>query len=387
MRRDPRHELAKEHGSHTLEVVRGMVLSVHGDDVFVELGPNRQGVISVREFDEAPEEGDTFSFTLRGREESLWCLALAERRSMASWEEMEVGSLVSARVLRLHDENFQLKVGALHAWMPRSQCGIPRGHDVKPLIGKTLTVEVIEIDTRHQRVIVSRKTVLQREKEQRGTRIHMVPGDRVNGRITRIEPYGAFVQLTRGRLGMIHVSNMAHERIDAPTTLFRVGETVETRVLSVRADGKRISLGMKQLTENPWNALERSAYEGQLVEGTAIRIAAFGIFVRVEPGVVGLVHDSQLPGGKAGRAGVARGDKVTVRILSIDVEAERLSLSLLHRSGRALAHDEATMVEDLDALAGELCETEHGTNLGDLLRRAMHAQSESDDVTEHRDAG
>src|SRR5882672_6285276 len=126
------------HGAHTLKVWKGSVVGVYGDDVFVELGARMQGVISRREFDAPPVIGDVFEFTLRGREDGLWALARREHKSLATWESMERGSLVHARVIRAQRDGLELKIGPLHAFMPKSQTGLARDEQPSVLVGRTL---------------------------------------------------------------------------------------------------------------------------------------------------------------------------------------------------------------------------------------------------------
>lgn len=366
-------EAAEEHGhgSHTLRVWRGMIVGHAGDDVFVELGPRMQGVISLRAFEERPEEGECFEFTLRGREESLWALALAEDRNLATWESMEAGSLVSARVLRVFQDGLQLKVGPLHAFLPRSQTGLSRGHKPEELVGRTLTVEVIEVAEDKQRIVVSRKLVAKRERQARGRNTQLLPGNIVHGQVTRIEDYGVFVKLPGGREGLLHVSNMSFDRDQRPDDVTSVGDSMEVKVLHVRAGGKRIALGLKQLQQNPWKDFAREHPEGEVVPGIVRRFANFGAFVEVAPGVVGLVHNSQSPWDKSLRTVLHRGQELSVRVLDLDVPGERLALSLCHENGRAIALEEAAGRMDLAALANEVGADPPGTSLGRLLAKAL----------------
>jgi len=240
---------AKDHGSHTLRVWRGVVVGLFGDDVFVELGQRMQGVISRRQFADSPEIGDAFEFTLRGQEEGLWALALSEARPIATWESMEPGSLVHARVVRAAPGGLELKVGPLHAFMPKSHTGVARDEKPDVLVGKTLAGEVIEVDRERQRVLVSRKLVVQRERASEHQRAvgALKAGSLVQGRVTRIEAYGIFVAFGHGMEGFVHVSNLAHDRVEHPRELVKEGDVLDLCVLYVKKGGKRIGLGLKQM--------------------------------------------------------------------------------------------------------------------------------------------
>ncbi|MCA9002427.1 MAG: hypothetical protein KDB61_10910, partial [Planctomycetes bacterium] len=130
-----------------LRIHEGTVVGIFGDDVFVDLGPRLQGVLSVSAFDEKPREGDRHRFTLRGREESLWALALVGDPSLAAWQGMQEGQWVSARVVREHQGHLQLKIDGLHAVMPHAHTGKAPGESVRGMVGKTMVCEVLEVDS------------------------------------------------------------------------------------------------------------------------------------------------------------------------------------------------------------------------------------------------
>ncbi len=362
----------RAHGHHTLKVQRGTVVGVHGDDVFVQLGPRAQGVISGRKFSSVPREGESFDFTLRGREESLWALDLVDEPALTSWEDMEPGCLVPARVLRAVEGGLQLKIGKLHAFLPKSLTGLPREKKTSSLIGKTFTVEVLEVDPEHQRVIVSRKAVLSREREEQRTLDRVVAGQVVHGRVTRIEEYGAFISLGRGREGLVHISNLSHDTPEHPGKLVEIGDSIEAKVLHVKHGGRRIGLGIKQLSEDPWRAVEREHYEGQLVPVTVTRLTEFGAFCKLRPGVEGLLPNAESGDGRRGARGLVReGQEITVRIATMETESERLTLSLMHASGAAITPEEAEGAADFGDLVERTSPGALAQNLGALLQQAM----------------
>jgi ribosomal protein S1 len=342
----------------------------------------------VRHFEAPPREGQRFDFTLGGQEDGLWALSRVEELPLFSWDQMEVGALVQARVTGHNHGGLELKVGDLHAFMPRSQTGLARGADLRGLLGKRLPCQVTEVDRGRQRVTVSRKLLLERERRGEHHRaIHgLRPGQVVRGQVTRIEDYGAFVGFGRGATameGLIHVSNLSLDPVAHPSEVVKKGEWVEARVLSIRREGKRIALGLKQMQESPWKLLEKSRYEGQLVEGTVTRAAEFGVFVRVERGVEGLLPNAEAGLGpdRPARDAYRPGQPVTVRIVSFDAERERMTLSRLHPSGAVVRPEEAAGIEALRAReaareapaqdGGGPFTRASGTNLGRLLERAL----------------
>ncbi len=374
----------REHGPHTLRVWRGTVVGVDGDDVFCELGPRMQGVISASQFERPPRVGECYEFTLRGREESLWVLSLRHTRSLASWEEAEPGSVVEARVVRRTHGGLEAKVGPLHAFLPRSHTGLARGDDPGELVGKTLTCEVLEVDAERQRVLVSRRVVLERERQSARQRElgSLAPGQVVNGRVSRVEPFGVFVAFGRGLEGLVHVSNLSHERVDDPAERFAKGDSITAVVLSIKRGGKRIALGLRQLEESPWAHLEKAHYVGQVVPVVVTRVAEFGVFAALRPGVEGLIHRSETGvGDERVLRGLFRpGESLSARILSLDCEAERLALSLLHEHGARLEPGEAEAARELEERDVGEAPAGWGGDIGRLLRRAL-------DGEESRDAG
>jgi len=372
---------ARDHGPHTLRVYRGVVVGLDGDDVFVELGPRMQGVISSRQFHQRPRTGDAHDFTLRGREDELWVLALEREASLETWEEAEVGAVVEARAVRVNPGGLELKIGELHAFLPRSHTGLPRGKDLRLLVGKAFACEVIAVDPERQRVVVSRKLVLKRERASDRQREvgSLRPGQVVHGRVSRVEPYGAFVRFGRGLEGMIHASNLAYERVADARDVLEPGEAVEAKVLSVRRSGKRIGLGLKQMHESPWHAFAREHGAGELIEGRVKRVLDWGAFVRVAPGIEGLVHRSESGLGPDAslRAALAPDREVCVRIVSVDPVAERLALSLLDARGAPIPTDAREQARSFAEYAerGEGAPLE--TNLGELLRDALDERGPS----------
>lgn len=366
---------AAEHGPHTLKVWRGTVVGTFGRDVFVELGPRMQGVIALDRFDAPPSEGEQFDFTLRGQEDGLWALSRSDERPLVSWDRMEAGSLVQARVTGENPGGLDLKIGPLHAFMPRSQCGLARGTNPRALVGKTLACEVIEVDRQRQRVLVSRRTLLERERvDERRREVHqLVVGQVVRGRVTRLEPYGAFVSFGAGLEGLVHVSNLSLDPVGHPREVLRVGQSVEVKVLSVRAEGRRIGLGLRQMQESPWKHAAESYPPGAIVEGLVTRTIDFGAFVHVERGIEALLPASEcgLSPQRRLRDALPPGERITVRVLDLDVERERMTLSLLHADRRRIARDEAAGIEELRGRRATGTEGRAATPLGPLLARAM----------------
>lgn len=371
----PRDRQEKDHGSHTLRVWRGTIVGTNGDDVFVELGPRMQGVISRRALGGEPTIGDEHEFTLRGQEEGLWVLARREAKPLDTWENMEPGSLVHARLVRVAPGGLEAKIGPLHAFLPKSHTGLARDQSMELLVGKTVTVEVLEVDRERQRAVVSRKLVAQRERDSEHQREigALKPGDVVQGRVTRIEEYGVFVAFGHGLSGLVHVSNLSHERIEHPRDVVQEGQVLPLKVLQIKDGGRRIALGRKQMDGNPWSDLEKVHYVGQIAEVQVTRAFDFGAFVALRPGVEGLLPRSEmgLAPDQPVRMAVAPGARISVRICELDCENERLAVSLLHKSGARIAPEEAQATLSFEEIVRERPTGGLLFNLKEQLSRAL----------------
>jgi ribosomal protein S1 len=227
--------------------------------------------------------------------------------------------------------------------------------------------------------VLSRRAVLAEEADAARSEAMgaLTSGSKVQGKVTRIEAFGAFCQISPGVEGLMHISNYSHIRVEDLNEHIKVGDDLRLMILEITEGGKRIALGKKQLEANPWDGVSSRHAEDSLVTGKVTRLMDFGAFVEVEPGVEGLVHVSKLAAGRTTNvsAVVSVGEELTVRVTEIDEIARRMSLSRLDASGALLGSEEAT---DTDAVRKTLEGNEaapSGLDLGALLRRAMTDES------------
>ena len=363
------------HGPHTLKVYTGTVVGLHGHDVFVELGVRMQGVIAIDHFSAPPGVGDSFEFTLGGQEDGLWVLALREEEVLATWENLELGSWVQARAIRCAFGGLEMKIGPLHGFMPKSHTGLDRDEQPDSLVGKHFTCEVIEIESQRQRVVLSRKFVEQRGRENPHQREvgSLRVGERVHGHVTRVEEYGVFVAFGKGLEGLVHVSNIAYARVGNPADLLRVGQAVEASVLAIRNGGKRVALGFKQLTPNPWERAAQLFSPGDLVEARVTRVREFGAFLSVAAGIEGLLPVSEcgLRTGEPIGSALALGEVLSARVLEIDASHERIAFSLCHSSGARIAPYEAASRALAQRSSAGSATNGLGLSLKDKLAKAL----------------
>ncbi|HED66292.1 MAG TPA: S1 RNA-binding domain-containing protein [Planctomycetes bacterium] len=350
----------------------GQVVDVTSADVVVELGPRTSGIVPRDEFKAAPDIGKDLEVTVTGREDGLWMLSVEAARKLATAANLEVGSLVKGKVIGFNKGGLELKVEGLDAFLPASQIAMHHVEDLAAYAGETLLCEVLEIDRDRNRIVLSRRAVLEaearREREHAGAAL--TEGAICRGKVTRIEPFGAFVDLG-GIEGLLHVSNISHQRVEHPEEKLAVGQDVEVQILRIEEGGKRIGLGMKQLETDPWDEAAERLRPDSIVTGTVRRIADYGAFVEVLPGIDGLLHVSQLGVGRVQRVGsvVSVGDEVTVRVISVDPVARRISLSRLDPRGALIGSEEAAAGEEIEEVLRS--DSSIGTNLGALFKKAL----------------
>lgn len=353
----------------------GTVVGVDAKDVFVELGPRQQGVISASEFETPPQVGESFEFTVGREEDGLLLLSRREAKELAAWDELEIGSLAKARVTGVNTGGLELKVGPLSAFMPASHVSLQRVEDLGTFLGQSFLCQVLEVDRSRKRVVLSRRAVLESERDQARADAAdaLTVGSLVRGKVTRIEKFGAFVEIAKGLEGLVHVSNLSRKRVADVEEFLKTGQEVEAQIMEIKEGGRRIGLSMKALEPDPWDEVPDKYHEGTVVEGKVVRVADFGAFVELEPGIDGLVHVSQLSRDRVNRVqeAVKQGESFPVRVLSVDVHAQRISLSRLDEHGALLGTEEAADAGAVREMIQGSQQGKLGTNLGDLFKKAM----------------
>ena len=356
------------------ELITGTVQGVTGDDVIVELGPTMQGVIQTREFEVPPKVGDTMQFSMHGQEDGLWLLSMRGAKALAAWDQLSVGASCKAEVTGVNTGGLELKVGPLKAFMPASQVALHRIEDFTPMIGESWTCEVIEVNPEKKKVLLSRRKVLERERDElRGeTMGKIVPGAKITGTVTRIEAFGAFVDIG-GVEGLVHVSNISRQRVENPNDVLTTGQQVEVMVLDLKEGGRKIGLGIKQLEPDPWDDARYKYPEGHIASGKVTKLMDFGAFVELEPGLEGLIHVSQFATHRVNnpRDVVQVGEELSVRVQSVDTSARRISLSRLDDRGAVLGSEEAADGATIDQVVESSGGNQATTNLGNLFKKAL----------------
>ncbi len=310
------------------EVVHGTVVRVDKDEVLVDIGYKSEGVIPVAELSirrnvnpaDEVTVGDEIDALVMTKEDAEGRLLLSKKRARfeLAWKAIEgaaeSGEPVNGRVIEVVKGGLILDLG-VRGFLPASLVDIRRVQDLDEFLGKELRCKVIELNRSRNNVVLSRRAVLEDERKEMRQAIldRLNPGDVVEGTISNIVDFGAFVDL-EGMDGLIHISELSWSHVNHPSEVLEIGQTVNVKVLDIDRERQRISLGLKQTQSDPWQQVLDHYGEGDVVEGRVTKVVTFGAFVEILPGVEGLVHISELANHHVEnpREVVSQGDPVNV---------------------------------------------------------------------------
>ncbi len=303
------------------------------EDVFVELGPKMLGVCSLAQFDHKPEIGEQIDFIVNRVDwpQGLVDLGRAGVVQKGEWDTLQKGQTIESQCTGVNKGGLEMRVGTLRAFMPAGQVDRRHVEDLTTFIGQSLTCEVMDINREKRNLVLSRKAVLEREAaiQREKTLATLAVGQELEGIVRRLMPFGAFVDIG-GVDGLVHVSDLSYERIQKPEDVVHEGQTVRVKVLKIDDGGNKISLGMKQCQADPFTTAGATLAPGAEVVGKVVRLADFGAFVQIAPGVDGLIHISELSHERVNRVSqvVKLDEIVRVKVLDVDPGSRRISLSL-----------------------------------------------------------
>ena len=342
---------AHETSGHRLQAgqkVTGTVIAITGDSVFVDVGIKVDGIMERKDILDA----DGKETTAPGEPVEAWVIGVSAQeirlsRSMsgsgvAALEEARDAALpVDGRIAGSCKGGYTVEVLGKTAFCPGSQIGLASAEDAETLTGRTLQFLVIRVENRGRNIVVSRRALLDRERQGQLEALleKLGVGDTVEGKISRFAPFGAFMELDTAVEGMIHLSELSWTRVGAPDAAVSLGDTVRAKVLSISKSDKgqvRIALSRKQAEGDPWQDVTQRLENGAVVQGKVVRLAPFGAFVEILPGIEGLVHISELSWTKRVNKPeeiLQVGDIVAVKIKEINADSRRISLSLRDAEG------------------------------------------------------
>ena len=319
----------EEESRHT-----GRVVAVRNDDLFVELGSREQGVVSSKQFEELPDIGTELEVIVQrfNREDGLYELIVPDTAaSVGDWDDLHEGMLVEVRVTGHNTGGLECEVNHIRGFIPISQVSLYRVEDLAEFVDEKFTCLVTEANPQRRNLVLSRRAVLEREKEAARQEFleSLAPGQIHEGVVRKILDFGAFVDIG-GLDGLLHVSQLAWYRVNHPSEVLTEGQTIKVKIEKIDHATGKMSLGYREMLENPWSKAERNYPPNAVVKGKVSKLMEFGAFVEVERGVEGLVHISELSHKHVRRPGdvVQEGDEIEVLVLSVDAEAQRMSLSL-----------------------------------------------------------
>ena len=326
------------------DLVTGTVVKIEHDEVLLDIGFKSEGVIPARELsirkDVNPEDvvslGDTIEALVLQKEDKEGRLILSKKRAEyeRAWNRVEekfnAGENVEGEVIEVVKGGLILDIG-LRGFLPASLVDLRRVKDLTAYMGTRIEARVIEMDRNRNNVVLSRRVVLEEARKAERSEIlsKLKPGMRLRGTVSSIVDFGAFVDLG-GIDGLIHISELSWNHVNHPSEVVKVGQEVEVQVLDVDLNRERISLGLKQTTEDPWRTLVKKYPVGAIVEGTVTKLVTFGVFVDLGDGVEGLVHISEMAKQHVDQPSqvCSVGDKVQVKVMEIDLDRRRISLSM-----------------------------------------------------------
>ena len=337
------------------DIVEGTIVKVDRDEVLLDIGYKTEGVIPSRELsikhDVDPSDvvkvGDEIEALVLQKEDKEGRLILSKKRAQyeRAWgtieAKKEADEVVEGTVIEVVKGGLILDIG-LRGFLPASLVEMRRVRDLQPYVGKTLEAKIIELDKNRNNVVLSRRAWLeQTQSEVRSDFLNKLAKGQVRtGVVSSIVNFGAFVDLG-GVDGLVHVSELSWKHIDHPSEVVEVGQEVTVEVLDIDMDRERVSLSLKATQEDPWRQFARTHQLGQVVPGTVTKLVPFGAFVRVQDGIEGLVHISELAERhiELPEQVVQVGDQILVKVIDIDLERRRISLSLKQANEGSLTED------------------------------------------------
>lgn len=314
----------------------GTVVSIGPEDIFIEFGPKELGVVSRPQFtdEELPAIGEELKVVVErfNSDDSLLICARPGVVQKAEWEMLQPGQVVEATVTGHNKGGLELEVANHRAFMPASHVDVFRIEDLSQFVGQRFSCEVIRVDRSGRgNITLSRRSVLKRERGEQVKKAKetLKEGDTIEVTVRKIMPFGAFCDMG-GVDGLLHISDLSHDRVNKVEDVLKEGQSIAVKVLKLDWEGKRHSLGLKQLTEHPFASATKDLEVGATVQGRITKLLDFGAFVEIAPGVEGLVHISELAWKRVQKTSdvVQPNQVVNVKILEIDPDKAKISLSI-----------------------------------------------------------
>jgi small subunit ribosomal protein S1 len=327
------------HDAKTLELepetrVTGRVSKLYREDIFVDLGGQNQGIVSVRQFDEPPAVGAELELVVsrHNADEGYYELS---RPSVAidvgDWSEVEEGQILEVMITGSNKGGLECQVAGIRGFIPMGQISMYRIETPEDFVGQKLPCVVTEANPERRNLVLSHRAMMERERAEKREKLlaELAPGQLHEGIVRSLREFGAFVDIG-GIDGLVHISQLSWDRVNHPSEILKEGQAIKVRIEKVDRESGKIGLSYRDVGANPWDDVESKYPVGQRVMGKVSKIMDFGAFVKLEPGIEGLVHISELAHDRVHRTSdiVSEGQEMEVKVLSLDPEQQRISLSL-----------------------------------------------------------
>jgi small subunit ribosomal protein S1 len=320
------------------KLIKGKIVGFAGDDVVIEVGLKSEGLIPKEEFEGADiKVGDMTDVLLENMEGEGGLVVLSKRKAdrMLNWQRImdttKEGDVVEGTVMRKIKGGLLVDIG-VPVFLPASQVDIRRPGDIGEYIGRKVRASILKIDMERRNIVISRRKLIEEERDTAKKRLleNLKEGDIVNGTVKNIADFGAFVDLG-GIDGLLHITDMSWGRINHPSELLKIDQKVEVKVLNIDREKEKIALGLKQREASPWEEIEKKYPVGCRVKGSVVNLMSYGAFVRLEDGIEGLVHISEMSWTRRVNHPselVQPGQELEVVVLEINKDKQEISLGM-----------------------------------------------------------
>ena len=321
-------------------ILKGSIVGFAGDYVVIDVGLKSEGLVPKTEFDDNADSlqaGDEIEVLLESPEDESGSVVLSKRKAdrIRGWQQIlhtrAEGDEVEGKCMRKIKGGLLVDIG-VPVFLPASQVDIRRPSDIGEFIGKTVRAVILKIDEERRNIVISRRKLIEVEREEakRNLLLSISEGAFVKGRVTNIAEFGAFVDLG-GIDGLLHITDMSWGRVNHPSEIVRIGEEIEVKILNIDTEKEKIALGLKQKESSPWEQIEEKFPVGCRITGTVVNLMTYGAFVRLEEGIEGLVHISEMSWTRRinhPSECVNVDDEVQVVVLDIDKDKLEISLGM-----------------------------------------------------------
>ena len=325
------------------KVVKGTIIRVNSDTVLVDIGYKSEGIIPINEFRSESGElpplkvGDEVEVYLDKTEDKDGRIILSKEKAekIKIWDEVtkiyDNNEIIRGKVISRIKGGLTVDIG-IKAFLPGSQIDLRPVKNLDKLIGKILPLKIIKINKKRGNIVLSRRKLLEEEREVKKADLfeNLKESQVINGIVKNITEYGVFIDLG-GIDGLLHITDMTWGRINHPSEMFSLGDEIKVKVLKIDKENGKVSLGLKQITENPWTVIETKYPVGSKVRGKVVSLTEYGAFIELETGIEGLIHVSEMSWTKKIRHPskiLAMGDVIEAVVLNIDIENKRISLGI-----------------------------------------------------------